>query len=86
MAVLGHYSFLRVAEESEKSLDEMTVAELRERASALEITGRSSMNKEELLQSVKDAEEQTAMMESGWLGASSSSDDSSSECGGERSD
>ena len=38
----------------------MTVAELRERASAHEITGRSSMNKEDLLQSVKDAEEQTS--------------------------
>jgi hypothetical protein len=51
--------------ESEKSLDEMTVTELRERASEFEITGRSSMNKEELLQSVKDAEEQTAMLKSG---------------------
>jgi hypothetical protein len=49
--------------ESEKSLDEMTVAELRGRASELEITGRSSMNKEELLQSVQDADEQTAKME-----------------------
>jgi Rho termination factor, N-terminal domain len=67
-----------VAEGTEKSLDEMSVAELRERASEHEITGRSSMNKDELLQSVKDAEEQTAMMESGGSG-SSSSDDSSSE-------
>ncbi len=40
----------------------MTVADLRARASELEITGRSSMNKEELLQAVADAEEQTAMM------------------------
>ena len=53
--------FVVVAEE-DKSLDEMTVAELRERASELEITGRSSMNKDELVQSVKDAEEQTAML------------------------
>jgi hypothetical protein len=52
-----------VTEDGKTNLDEMTVAELRERASALEITGRSSMNKDELLQSVRDAEEQTAMME-----------------------
>lgn len=42
----------------------MTVAELRERASELEITGRSSMNKEDLRQAVGDAEEQTAQMSS----------------------
>jgi len=48
-----------MATESDKNLDEMTVAELRERASELEITGRSSMNKDDLLQAVEDAEEQT---------------------------
>jgi hypothetical protein len=49
--------------ENEKSLDELNVAELRARASELEITGRSSMNKDELLQAVKDAEEQTGRLE-----------------------
>ncbi len=53
-----------MAEGSEKNLDDLTVAELRERASELELTGRSSMNKEELRQAVEDAEEQTAMMSS----------------------
>ena len=38
-----------MAEESEKSLEDLSVAELRERASELEITGRSSMSKGELL-------------------------------------
>jgi Rho termination factor, N-terminal domain len=60
----GHYSLKAVSEESEKNLEEMTVSELRDRAAELEITGRSAMNKEELLQSVRDAEEQTAMLES----------------------
>jgi hypothetical protein len=63
-----------VAEESGKSLDEMTVAELRERAAALEITDRSSMDKDELLQSVKDAEEQTAMMEANGHGNGSATE------------
>ena len=62
-----------MAEESEKSLDEMTVAELRQRASALEITGRSSMNKAELRQAVEDAEEQTAMLKADSSGGHSES-------------
>jgi len=64
-----------VAEESEKSGDDMSVAELRERAAALEITGRSSMSKDELLQSVRDAEEQTARMEADSTSSRSSSSD-----------
>jgi hypothetical protein len=52
-----------MAQGSEKRAEDMTVAELRERASELEITGRSSMNKTDLLQSVKDAEEQTTRIE-----------------------
>ncbi|MDQ3728198.1 MAG: Rho termination factor N-terminal domain-containing protein [Actinomycetota bacterium] len=66
-----------MATESDKNLDEMTVAELRERASELEITGRSSMNKADLLQAVEDAEEQTAHMSSS--GTSTASSDSSSQ-------
>lgn len=61
-----------MAEENPNNFDEMTVAELRERASKLEITGRSSMNKDDLLQSVKDAEEQLAMMQSEQAGNGSS--------------
>lgn len=63
-----------MADESGKNLDDLTVAELRERASALEITGRSSMNKEELVQAVEDAEAQTAMMKSEDATASSGAD------------
>jgi hypothetical protein len=63
-----------MAEKSEKSPEEMTVAELRERASELEITGRSSMSKDELLQSVRDAEEQTAMIEANGSGGTSEDD------------
>lgn len=70
-----------MAEDSEKNLNDMTVAELRERASALEITGRSSMNKEELLQSVQDAEEQTAMLESDGSSGGSGSNESASSRG-----
>lgn len=66
-----------MAEEG-KNVDEMTVAELRERASELEITGRSSMNRDELLQSVKDAEEQTAMMQSESSTSSASAESSAS--------
>lgn len=73
--------FKVVAEESEKNLDDMTVAELRERASELEITGRSSMNKEELLQSVKDAEEQMAMLESDGSSGGSGSDENAASRG-----
>ena len=47
-----------MAEESSKDVAELTVAELRSRASELEITGRSSMNKDELRQAVADAEVQ----------------------------
>jgi hypothetical protein len=50
-----------VAEEPRKDIDQMTVAELRTRASELEITGRSSMKKEELRQVVADAEEQLGL-------------------------
>jgi hypothetical protein len=50
-----------VAEEPRKDIDQMTVAELRTRASELEITGRSSMRKEELRQVVADAEEQLGL-------------------------
>ncbi len=65
--------FSEVSEDSEKSLDELTVAELRERASAHEITGRSSMSKDELVQSVRDADEQVALMESSGSSRSESS-------------
>lgn len=54
-----------MAEEKGKSLDDMTVSELRQRASELEITGRSSMNKEDLVQAVKDGEAQTASLNTG---------------------
>jgi len=47
-----------MAEESGKDIDQLTVAELRARASELEITGRSAMRKDELSQAVADAEEQ----------------------------
>lgn len=46
-----------------EDINELTVAELRERASEHEITGRSSMNKAELRQAVVDAEEQLAQIE-----------------------
>jgi hypothetical protein len=49
-----------MADDSHRDVADMTVAELRARASELEITGRSSMNKEELRQAVIDAEAQTA--------------------------
>jgi len=51
-----------MADDREKNLDEMTVSELRDRASELEITGRSSMNKDELRTAVEDAEVQTASL------------------------
>lgn len=51
-----------MADEREKNLDDMTVAELRARASDLEITGRSSMSKDELRTAVEDAEVQTASL------------------------
>jgi hypothetical protein len=66
-----------VADESGKSLDDLTVAELRERASSLEITGRSSMNKEELRQAVEDAEGQTAFMSPGDESSKATSDSES---------
>lgn len=80
-----------MSEGSEKNLDDMTVAELRGRASDLEITGRSSMNKDELRQAVGDAEEQTAMMKSNGSAESSSAEaadsaDSDSESTGVESD
>ncbi len=45
-----------MAEKPPRDVGGLTVAELRARASELEITGRSSMNKEELQQAVADAE------------------------------
>jgi hypothetical protein len=68
-----------MASDREQNLDDMTVAELRDRASELEITGRSSMNKDELRQAVADAEEQIAHLgsngaSSGEAGAASDSD------------
>jgi hypothetical protein len=71
------YSFEDVAADDEKSLDDLTVAELRERASDLEITGRSAMNKAELVQAVQDAEGQTAQPHSGNGSSRDASDDSS---------
>jgi hypothetical protein len=46
--------------EERKDVADMTVTELRARASELEITGRSGMNKDELRQAVSDAEVQIA--------------------------
>ena len=45
-----------MAEEPSKDVNELTVSELRARASELEITGRSTMNKAELRQAVIDAD------------------------------
>jgi hypothetical protein len=47
-----------MVEEPAKDVGEMTVSELRALASELEITGRSSMRKDELRQAVIDAQEQ----------------------------
>jgi hypothetical protein len=47
-----------MAEQPPSDGADLTVAELRARAAELEITGRSSMNKEELRQAVADAEVQ----------------------------
>jgi Rho termination factor, N-terminal domain len=57
-----------VAEEPGKRVAEMTVAELRARASELEITGRSAMKKDELRQAVADAEVQLEGVEDGGSG------------------
>lgn len=80
-----------MAEDSDKNLDDLTVAELRDRASDLEITGRSTMKKEELRQAVADAQQQTAMMKSNGSAESSSAEaadstDSDSESTGVDSD
>jgi len=76
----GGLQFPVVASDPDKNLDDLTVAELRERASALEVTGRSSMNKDELRQAVDDANGQTAQMsgddDSGSATASDSADES----------
>jgi Rho termination factor, N-terminal domain len=45
-----------MADEPRKDVSEMTVAELRARASELKITGRSSMSKAELRQAIEDVE------------------------------
>lgn len=44
------------APEPETPLEEMTVEQLREKAQALEVEGRSSMNKAELIEAVRAAE------------------------------
>ena len=59
---LSGLQFHSVAADDEKNLDDLTVAELRERASELEITGRSTMNKADLVQAVEDADAQIAQM------------------------
>jgi len=76
-----------VAPDDEKSLDDLTVAELRERASDLEITGRSSMNKSELVEAIGDAEPQVARIngENGSSSAEAEDSDAHSE-GSEDSD
>jgi hypothetical protein len=51
-----------VAAEDDTNLEDLTVADLRARASELDITGRSSMNKDDLVQAVADAEEQMARL------------------------
>ncbi|CAN5134097.1 hypothetical protein BH24ACT23_BH24ACT23_09560 [soil metagenome] len=66
-----------MAEGSNDNLEELTVADLRERASELEITGRSSMKKDELVTAVSDAEEQTAAMDA--RGSESKDEPSASE-------
>jgi hypothetical protein len=48
-----------MADDEHRDVADMTVSQLRARATELEITGRSSMNKEELRQAVVDAEAQT---------------------------
>jgi len=58
-----------MAEESRKDIDQMTVAELRARATELEITGRSAMRKDELRQAVADADEQLGGAAAGSNGA-----------------
>jgi len=74
-----------MAEPSDKNLHDLTVPELRKRAGELEITGRSSMNKDELRQAVADSEEQTAMMSSEGAPSASSESDSGSEAKSESS-
>ncbi|HYH61680.1 MAG TPA: Rho termination factor N-terminal domain-containing protein [Solirubrobacterales bacterium] len=76
-----------MAHDDEKSLDDLTVAELRERASDLEITGRSSMNKSELVEAIGDAEPQVARIngENGSSSAEAEDSDAHSE-GSEDSD
>ena len=79
------YSSNEVAADDEKSLDDLTVAELRERASALGITGRSSMNKEDLRQAVEDSEAQTAHMSADDGSSSSTAEAGSSGAGADDS-
>ena len=54
-----------MADDEHRDVADMTVSELRARATELEITGRSSMNKDELRQAVIDAE---AQLDEGDLG------------------
>jgi Rho termination factor, N-terminal domain len=54
-----------MADDAHRDVADMTVSELRARATELEITGRSSMNKDELRQAVTDAE---AQLDEGELG------------------
>lgn len=67
-----------MAEENGENLEELTVAELRSRASELEITGRSSMKKDELVTAVGDAEEQTRTMSADESGEAEAGSGSSS--------
>ena len=69
-----------MAEEPRKNVADMTVTELRARASELEITGRSAMNKDELHQAVADAEVQLSGTETGfrdWQAEEPKSEDAS---------
>ena len=54
-----------MAEEPSKDVNELTVSELRARASELEITGRSTMRKAELRQAVIDADIQLGEIQDG---------------------
>lgn len=67
-----------MAESNGRNLDDLTVAELRDIAGEHEITGRSTMRKEELVQSVKDAEGQIGRMQSSSSSQASTAASSSS--------
>lgn len=71
----GGLQFRVMTSDEDKNLDDLTVAELRERASAREITGRSSMNKNELRQAIEDSESQTAQTDAGSADESSDAEE-----------